>query len=93
MSEANTESSLSGDDEAFEPDQEQNLANDEEENVEVHEVPESKEDVLRRKKIRRQLERKLEQKRLREELDDFIDLDDKTDDESLDDDFYDEDEK
>lgn len=38
-------------------------------------IRESKEDALRRKRIRQLLERQLERKRLREELDDFIDLD------------------
>lgn len=54
-----------------------------EEETEV-EIRESKEDVLRRKKIRRLLERQLERKRLREELDDFIDLDEEIDEESQD---------
>ncbi len=89
MSEADAESPLGGDEDVFEPEQESNLIeNDEETNVEVHE---SKEEVLRRKKIRRQLELRLERKRLREELDDFIDLNDEDDEDVLDDDSSDDD--
>jgi len=51
---------------------------------------ESKEDILKRKKIRQLLERRLERKRLREELDDFIDLDAE---ESHEDDFLNDDEE
>lgn len=82
MSEEDTESPLDEEPvEAFDPEEGASI-----------DIPESKEDILRRKKIRRLLEQKLERKRLREELDDFIDLDEdtETDDE---DDFYDEGEK
>lgn len=82
MSEEDKTSTLGGDEDVFEPEQESNLGDDDEANVEIHEP---KEEVLRRKKIRRQLERRLEQKRLREELDDFIDLDEEIDDDVLDD--------
>jgi|GEM_PF-5383307 len=43
------------------------------------EITESKEEILRRKRIRELLERRLERKRLREELDDFVDFDGETD--------------
>lgn len=82
MSDEDTESPLDEDPvDAFAPEEEADI-----------DIPESKEDILRRKKIRRMLERKLERKRLREELDDFIDLDEEgaEDDE---DNFYDEGEK
>lgn len=76
MSDADTESPLDEESsDVFEPDQESSLIDDETDVV----VHESKEEALRRKKIRRLLERQLERKRLREELDDFIDLDEEND--------------
>lgn len=81
MSDTNTESPLDEESgEVFDPEQEPGLVDDDA-NLEIHE---SKEEALRRKKIRRLLERQLERKRLREELDDFIDLDeDNIEDDSL----------
>lgn len=83
MGDTHTESSL--DDESndgLEPEQ-LDIVTDDEVDVEIHE---SKEDILRRKKIKRLLERELERKRLREELDDFVDFDEENieDDDTLD---------
>ena len=52
-------------------------SDEEDTTVDIHE---SKEEALRRQRIRRLLERRLERKRLREELDDFIDSDEDVDD-------------
>lgn len=77
MSDADTDSPLDeGADDVFDEGHE---ATGPDEVVEVN-VHESKDDILRRKRIRRLLERRLERKRLRAELDDFVDLDEETDD-------------
>lgn len=77
MSDADTESPLDeGSDDVFDEGHEA-VGSDEVVEIPVHE---SKDDILRRKRIRRLLERRLERKRLRAELDDFVDLDEDAED-------------
>lgn len=85
MSDTDAESPLDEESsDVFEGEQESIIADDE---ISL-EIQEPKEEVLRRKRIRRLLELQLERKRLREELDDFTDLDE--DSEEFDDDDEDE---